>query len=202
MNRISAIKSKSMSVRRFFSTSKWDHDVLICGGGVVGAALAAELLMRSKGTCNVGLIELFPPKPTIRAKSDSPDVRVYALSPNSIQVLQHIGAWKHIEERSHPYANMQVWEQSGPGVLKFSAAEMQASELGRICEDQTIQSAIYKSIEDQGHALTTYYGYSIDDLKLPSNAKNPTGAAIVNIKPKDSTLESKQLSARYMKKSY
>lgn len=184
-------------VRRFLSTvSKWDHDLLICGGGVVGAALAADVLQRTKGTCNVGIIELSPPKTSIKTSVDPPDVRVYALSPNSIQILERIGAWKYIAERSHPYTNMQVWEQSGPGLVKFSANDINANELGRICEDQTIQSAIYQAIRDQGHTLTTYFGYAVDDLALPGNPKNPEGPAQVTIKPKDATLESKKLSAR------
>lgn len=191
-----ASRVRTLNIRNFSATPKWDHDVLICGGGVVGATLAADILKQSKGACNVGIIELFPPKPTIRAIEQAPDVRVYALSPNSIQVLQRIGAWKHIEARSHPYNAMQIWEESGPGLLKFSANEMKAQELGRICEDQTIQTAIYQSIADQGHTLTTYYGYSVDDIKIPSNPNNPTGPAIVSIKPKDATLGNMELTAR------
>ena len=193
-----AKSSVRVSKRRLSGSplTQWDHDVLICGGGVVGAALAADILLRTNGSCSVGLVELSPPKPTIRTSSESPDVRVYALSPNSIQQLNRIGAWKYIEERSKPYSTMQVWEESGPGLLRFSSNDMGAPELGRICEDQTIQSAIYQSIKDNGFNMTTYYGYSVDDLKLPASAVNPMGGAVANIQPKDAKNERKQLSAR------
>lgn len=176
--------------------TQWDHDVLICGGGVVGAALAADILMRTNGTCSVGLVEMSPPKPSVRTMAESPDVRVYALSPNSIQQLTRLGAWKYIDERSKPYNTMQVWEESGPGLLRFSSTDMGAPELGRICEDQTIQSAIYQAIKDNGHSMTTYYGCSVDDLKLPVSAVNPMGGAVASIQPKDAKQERKQVSAR------
>jgi hypothetical protein len=188
---------RSPHAKHFLCTApKWDHDVLICGGGVVGAALAADVLQRTKGTCNVGIVELLPPKSNIKTQRDPPDVRVYALSPSSIQVLDRIGAWKYISDRSHPYNRMQIWEQSGPGLLKFTAEDINVSELGRICEDQTIQSAIYQAIRDQGHQLTTYFGYAVDDLVLPHDSKNPEGPGHVMIKGKDPAIGSKKLSAR------
>lgn len=185
------------SIRSLSGTSvaQWDHDVLICGGGVVGAALAADILSRTNGTCSVGLVELSPPK-SIRTSEESPDVRVYALSPNSIQQLTRLGAWKYIDDRSQPYSTMQVWEEAGPGLLRFSSNDMGSPELGRICEDQSIQSALYQSIKDKGFNITTYFGYSVDDLKLPTSAVNPMGCATVSIQPKDIKNERKQLSAR------
>ena len=158
--------------------------MLICGGGVVGAALAADLLIRTNGSCNVGLVELNPPKP-LKVNNDQPDVRVYALSPNSIELLDRIGAWKYIKDRSQPYSNMQIWEESGPGLLRFSAESMNSNELGRICEDQTIQSAIFKTIAEKGFSFTTYYGSSVSDVKLPASATNPTGSARVTLQSRD-----------------
>ena len=189
--------------RRLLSTSsvpkKWDHDVMICGGGVVGAALAADLLQRTGGLCDVGLVELTPPRDSFKTLKDAPDVRVYALSPHSIQTLERIGAWKYIETRSQPYSSMQIWEESGPGFLRFSASDMDAVELGRICEDQTIQSAIFQSIKDKGYKFTTYFGHSISDVKLPANGNNPNGAGIVTLQSKDSK-EEKLIQARFIAK--
>uniref|UniRef100_A0A7S3M4D1 FAD-binding domain-containing protein n=1 Tax=Spumella elongata TaxID=89044 RepID=A0A7S3M4D1_9STRA len=129
--------------------------------------------------------------------TDSPDVRVYALSPNSIQFLDRIGAWKYIKDRSQPYTAMQIWEESGPGLLRFSADDMGAPALGRICEDQTIQTAIYQSIKDQGYNFSPYFGYSVDDVKLPANGNNPSSPAVVKIEPKDTVnFQPKELSAR------
>ena len=168
---------------------KWDHDVMICGGGVVGAALAADLLHRTGGLCNVGLVESTPPKDYFKTDADAPDVRVYALSPHSIEVLERIGAWKYIEPRSKPYNTMQIWEESGPGMLRFCAKEMDATELGRICEDQTIQSAIFQSIKDKGYNFTTYFNHAVNDVKLPMNGNNPNGAGVVSLQVKGSKEE-------------
>ena len=163
----------------------------------MGAALAADLLQRTNGSCDIGLVELSAPK-DFKTGNDAPDVRVYALSPHSIQMLDRLGAWKYIEPRSQPYTAMQIWEESGPGMLRFSASEMHVSELGRICEDQTIQSAIFQSIKDKGYKFTTYFGHSVSDVKLPTSGVNPEGAGIVALQTKESKGD-KHVHARYVK---
>lgn len=64
------------------------HDILICGGGVVGSFLAADILHQSKGQCSVGIIDNTTPSKEISSSSSStstsmepPFIRVYALSP-------------------------------------------------------------------------------------------------------------------------
>jgi 2-polyprenyl-6-methoxyphenol hydroxylase-like FAD-dependent oxidoreductase len=181
-------------------SKEWSHDVMICGGGVVGATLAAELLIKTKGSCNIGLVEFAAPKSSIRGPEVAPDVRVYALSPHSIALLKRIGAWKYIEERSKPYTSMQVWESSGPGFFRFSSQDLHADELGRICEDQTIQTAIYQAIRDQGFEFTSYIGSSVSDIKLPASANNPSGPAIVTVQTKDkeNNVAEQIISARFV----
>jgi len=63
------------------------HDILICGGGVVGSFLAADILHQSKGQCSVGIIDNTTPSKEISSSSSTststepPFIRVYALSP-------------------------------------------------------------------------------------------------------------------------
>ena len=58
-----------------------DHDILICGGGVVGSFLAADILHQSKGQCSVGIIDNTTPTKEISTTLEPPFIRVYALSP-------------------------------------------------------------------------------------------------------------------------
>jgi len=196
------LRKQFLSTAATTTSGRIHHDVLICGGGVVGAALAADLLTKTKGACSVGLVELHPPKKEIKNVSDPPDIRVYALSPHSIKRLDELGAWKYIQPRSQSYDGMQIWESSGPGLLRFSAEDMKVKALGRICEDITIQSAIYQAIQDSGYAdsLTTYYGSSVTDISLPDEPNRTTDYSVtdVTVQPKDTSQPASHITSRLL----
>lgn len=117
-----------------------DYDVIIAGGGVVGAALAVSLLRAFRDDIKVAILEKTIPKSLEECQDKThPDIRVYALSPNSISFLKDINVWASIEKRSQPYTTMQVWESEGDGMLRFNSSSIPAEELGRIVEDITIQ---------------------------------------------------------------
>jgi len=165
--------------RRRFSTSPSSrpYDVLVNGGGVVGAAFAVSLL-REVGPgskLRIGIVE--PRKPPTLASCtarEGPDVRVYAMSPRSIETLAAIDSWKHVAARSQAYDSMQVWESNGPGLLRFSASETGQSELGRIVEDCTLQAAIYQTLEEGGHVnsgnVDLLFGQTISKLEIGRDA--------------------------------
>jgi ubiquinone biosynthesis monooxygenase Coq6 len=162
----------SRNLRRSISSACGStvYDMVIHGGGVVGAAVAANMLFHTQGRCKICLIEAGGTKLVSGAQ---PDARVYALSPKSIKYLDRLGAWQHIRDRSHPYSSMQIWESSGPGLVKFRASEINKTELGRICEDVTIQAALYKVIAEMGHNIDIAHHSSILETKLPPS-DNPS----------------------------
>jgi len=43
--------------------------------------------------------------------------------------------------------------------------------IGYICEDKTIQAAIYRSISDRNYPLSTYFNSKIVDIQIPSDDK-------------------------------
>jgi hypothetical protein len=43
--------------------------------------------------------------------------------------------------------------------------------IGYICEDKTIQAAIYRSITDRNYPLSTYFNSKIVDIQIPSDDK-------------------------------
>ena len=164
----------------------WDYDVLIGGGGIVGATVAARLLSQSSGQLKIGIVENRPP-PSISTCLDrpTPDIRVYALSLKSINFLQEIDAWKYIYSRSQPYESMQVWETYGPGLVRFTAKDIGVPELGRITEDSTIQAAIYEAIKEKGHTVDLIFDTSITNVSVtPSpSSTNAYGPAVVTLTP-------------------
>ena len=96
------------------SNPSWDYDIVIAGGGIVGAAFAAKILSTtSKNGLKLAIVDMKgPPSLESCTSRATPDVRVYALSPQSIAFLKDIRAWQHVEAcgRSQPYAHMQVSE--------------------------------------------------------------------------------------------
>jgi 2-octaprenyl-3-methyl-6-methoxy-1,4-benzoquinol hydroxylase len=113
-----------------------DYDVLIVGGGMVGATLACAL---GGSSLRVGLLEDAPPQPF--AKEQAHDLRVSAVSIASQNILKTIGAWSGITERRLcPYRRMRVWEDQGD--VEFCSDEINEPVLGHIVENRIIQLAV------------------------------------------------------------
>ena len=179
------------------------YDILVCGGGVVGAATVSNL-MRLLGPSHthlkIGIVDARGP-PTLSSCTDREgyDLRVYALAPQSISLLKNTGAWKYIEPRSQAYHDMQVWDHAGPGVVKFSAADSGVEELGRLAEDSTIQAALFQTLEDNGYVVEQIFGSTVTALEIDSrDDKFSRGPAKVTISPinKDSSESSREVHAR------
>ncbi len=124
-----------------------DFDLLIVGGGMVGACLAAAAANdRELGRLRIALVDASPPT---QPPSDAEiDLRVSAVSRGSQRILESFGAWPLIPEpyRS-PYAEMIVWDAGGKpfgsGAIRFSASETSEPNLGHIVENRRLQWAIY-----------------------------------------------------------
>ena len=118
---------------------KIQHEVIVVGGGPVGAA--AVLALRAAGF-DVALVERSAVPP--RFDADDYDLRVYAISSASAAVLDQVGAWSSIvARRAGPYWAMQVWEQGVARGLSFSAADAGTRELGWIIEHNLIVAELW-----------------------------------------------------------
>lgn len=131
-------------------------DVLIVGGGPVGASAGALLQMAAKGArqpLRVAVLELNRPAATL---PDAPlHARVSALSRASERILAAIGAWPLIPpSRMQPYERMRVWHESvqprSTDVLEFDAAYAGEPNLGYIVENRAIQWAALAAFEAAG----------------------------------------------------
>ncbi len=121
------------------------HDVIVVGGGMVGASIALAL---GQIGWQVALVE-DQPIPTLPDSQTPFDIRVSALSPKSIAFLQQLGVWSTIRHtRSAPYRRMRVWDAAGTGDVTFQAADIGLPELGFIVENSLIQAALWQAIRN------------------------------------------------------
>src|SRR6266571_939202 len=122
---------------------RMDFDIVIIGGGLAGASLAAAL---AESGLRLALIERKAP-PSPGADWDS---RVYALTPASIAFLDRIGAWRHLEAgRVTPIYDMRVFGDDGRSRLDFSAYESGMLQLAATVESGRLQHALWQGLERQ-----------------------------------------------------
>ena len=118
-------------------------DIIVIGGGLVGASLVAAL--KDSGL-KIALIEPHESAPV--PQDNSWDSRVYAISPGSAAFLQKLGAWQLMEtERVAPVYEMAVFGDDNTAHINFSAYEIGLPELAFIAENRQLQSAVWHSLE-------------------------------------------------------
>jgi len=117
-------------------------DVVVIGGGLVGAGLLAAL--RDTGL-KLAIIEAKPP---IALPDDEGwDSRIYAISPGSANFLQKMGAWQQLSpERLAPVCKMLVYGDDQTSKLEFSAYESGVPELAFIAENRRLQHVIWEKL--------------------------------------------------------
>ena len=124
------------------------YDVVIIGGGLVGASLAAAL--KNSGLA-LALVEAGS-APAIEDDSGSTenwDSRIYAISPGSRTFLEQSGAWQRLDSRRvAPVEEMRVFGDSD-AELKFSAYQMGVPELACIVENRHLQAALWQGLQSQ-----------------------------------------------------
>lgn len=125
--------------------------VLVVGGGMVGACLAALAASnRHFADLRIAVLEAQPPGMPPADTAGDVDLRVSAISRASERILTEIGAWPLIAPRHlSSYEDMIVWDAAGrprgEGSIHFSASESGEPNLGHIVENRRVLWAIYDS---------------------------------------------------------
>ncbi|MFA7097724.1 MAG: UbiH/UbiF/VisC/COQ6 family ubiquinone biosynthesis hydroxylase [Gammaproteobacteria bacterium] len=115
------------------------YDIVIAGGGMVGACLACAL---GNSSLRVAMIEAKPPA-DLRPE-DEVDLRVSAFTHASQRIFAALGAWQGmVERRVSPFREMRVWDATGPGAIHFDSAELAMDTLGWIIENRAVQVALW-----------------------------------------------------------
>ncbi len=122
-------------------------DIVIVGGGMVGAAMACLLADLPVRVALADRAADAPRPPTGDRRSPRFDLRVSALTPASIALLDGIGAWPAIEAmRCCPFRDMEVWDADGSGAIRFSADALGAARLGAVVENSVVGAALRRRL--------------------------------------------------------
>jgi len=124
-------------------TMEHHADVLIIGGGMVGAALACAL---GRQGFEVHVVEAQRPEPF--APEQPLDLRVSAVSLASQALLEAVDAWRHVlAMRAVPFRRMRVWDRAGFGETRFDSRDIGEPALGHIVENRLLQLALWRAAE-------------------------------------------------------
>lgn len=124
-----------------------DFDLIIVGGGLVGASLAAAL---EPTGLSVALVESESPR--ARYVDDCVDARVYAISPGAAGFLEQIGAWQRVPQaRVARVETMLVHGDDLTARLTFSAYDAGLRELAFIVENRELQHALWECLKACTH---------------------------------------------------
>lgn len=117
-------------------------DVVVVGGGMVGAALACGLALQK---FRVAVIERAEPAPFVA--DSEPDIRISAIGSSSVAMLKQLGVWSRIEAmRCAPYRKLETWEWQTAQV-NFDAASLGLPELGFMVENGVLQRALWERMQ-------------------------------------------------------
>ncbi|RWR02645.1 2-octaprenyl-3-methyl-6-methoxy-1,4-benzoquinol hydroxylase [[Pantoea] beijingensis] len=123
-------------------------DVVIVGGGMVGAALASGLAQQGFA---VAVLEQQPPEAFDAARD--PDVRISAIGSASVDLLKQLEVWPAIEAmRAAPYRKLETWEWQTARVM-FDADSLGLPELGYMVENGVLQLALWQRLQQQKVSL-------------------------------------------------
>ena len=130
-------------------------DVVIVGGGPVGACAGALLARGAAGAAGLAVALLEPRPPGAVPANARIDPRVVALSRASERLLRRAGAWTQIPpERLCAYERMRIWHESiaptSGDVLVFDAADVAEPNLGYIAENRALQTALLAAFAEAG----------------------------------------------------
>jgi 2-octaprenylphenol hydroxylase len=115
------------------------YEVIVCGGGMVGAATACAL---AHGGIKVALLERF--NPARQWPSEPIDNRVSALTKASQNILEILSAWPGMVQHGVcAYRDMRVWDARADGELHFDCADTEFSELGHLVENRVTVAALW-----------------------------------------------------------
>ena len=168
-----------------------DFDLIIIGGGLVGASLACAL---SDSSLRIAIIEAFPFKSDDSEYQPAFDARSVALSYTSKQVFEGIGLWPSINKLGvAAIKKIHISDRGHAGITRLNAGDEGVEALGYVVETRVIGKALFESLNKQKNVT----------LIAPAKLKNfdlnaDFASADIEISDNNNLVESRTLTAKLL----
>ena len=123
-------------------------DILVVGGGLVGASLALALDAAGR---RATLLDSAPPRVATGAPAASGDDRNLVLARASVNALAALRVWPQLESAAGTIRCVEVSRAGEFGRLRMSAAEAGVDALGRVVPGSVLGAALNRSLEACRH---------------------------------------------------
>ncbi|MCW8988000.1 MAG: 2-octaprenyl-6-methoxyphenyl hydroxylase [Gammaproteobacteria bacterium] len=171
-------------------TTTTDFDLIIIGGGLVGASLACAL-SQAEPALQIAIVEAYPFKTDDSEYQPAFDARSVALSYTSKQVFEGMGLWSSINKLGiAAIKKIHVSDRGHAGVTRLNAADENVDALGYVVETRVIGKALFDVLNRQKNI----------SLIAPAKLKNfelsaDSASAIIEHDGENKTLTAKLLVA-------
>ena len=143
------------------------YDVLIIGGGLVGASLAIAL---DGSGLRVALVEAAPPRADLQPSYDE---RNLALARASVNALTALGVWAHVGARATPIRKIHVSRQGEFGVVRLDAHKHGVDAFGSVLPARELGNGLLTRL-DACRELTRYAPATLEAITASSDATTAT----------------------------
>ena len=110
-----------------------EYDLLLVGGGMVGASLALAL---SGQGLRIGLLESRP----LQGAAD--DERAIALAYGSRRIFEGLGVWSALAPQAQPIERIHISERGGWASAELEARQRGIAALGYVAQARHIQACL------------------------------------------------------------
>ncbi len=125
--------------------SATDCDVLIIGGGLVGASLACAL---ENSGLSVQIVEAIPYKSDLQPSYDD---RTVALSWGSRCIFEGMGIWDAVADRVEAIKTIHISDKGHFGATRLRHEEENVEALGYVAENRVLGEVLYQRLQQNNH---------------------------------------------------
>jgi len=145
-----------------------DYDILIIGGGMVGASLGVAL---APLPLRVGLIEAVEFESSAQPSYDD---RSVALSYGSRRIFESLGVWSRLEARgATAIKRIHISDRGRFGFARLDASEAGVEALGYVVENRALGQALKPVLAGTGN-LTVICPATVEDVAFADSAASVT----------------------------
>ncbi|MDN5848965.1 MAG: 2-octaprenyl-6-methoxyphenyl hydroxylase [Nitrococcus sp.] len=134
-------------------------EVVIVGGGLVGASLACAL---ASAGVQAAVVEPFPPEADAQPSFDE---RQIALAPTTRRIFEALGLWSAIALEATPIREIHVSDRGGFGITRMSATEEGLDALGHILPSRRLGAVLFQRLRSLSE-ITLYCPAMAHDVTM------------------------------------